>query len=72
VLRSSKLRMRARDLDGKDIDETQGSYVARIWQHEVDHLNGVLLTDRMGPVARMTHRRILKELEEKYLAQKSR
>ncbi|HTW94881.1 MAG TPA: peptide deformylase [Tepidisphaeraceae bacterium] len=70
VVRSKTLRIEARDLEGKAIDEKQTGYVARIWQHETDHLNGVLLTDRMGPVAKMTHRRILKELEEKFAQQK--
>jgi peptide deformylase len=40
--------------------------VARIWQHEVDHLNGTLLLDRMGPVAKMASRKILKDLEQRY------
>jgi peptide deformylase len=39
-----------------------------VWQHEVDHLNGVLLTDRMGPVAKMTFKKKLRELEEDYAA----
>src|SRR5580693_5359494 len=66
VLRSKTLRIQARDLSGNPIDEKHEGYIARIWQHEIDHLNGVLLTDRMGPVSKMTHRRILKELEEKF------
>jgi hypothetical protein len=37
-----------------------------VWQHEFDHLNGTMLTDRMGPVAKMANRRILNELKEQY------
>jgi peptide deformylase len=40
--------------------------VARVWQHETDHLNGTLLTDRMGPVAKIANRGLLRDLEEKY------
>jgi peptide deformylase len=68
VFRSKSLRMEAKDLTGKPIAETASGYVARIWQHEFDHLNGVMLTNHMGPVAKLANRRILKELEEKYAA----
>jgi peptide deformylase len=67
--RSKKMHLRAQDVNGKPIDQVESGYVARIWQHEFDHLNGTMLTDRMGPVARMTNRRTLKELEEKYEAE---
>jgi peptide deformylase len=68
VVRDKSVRMEAKDLAGKPISETASGYVARIWQHEFDHLNGVMLTNRMGPVAKLANRRILKELEEKYAA----
>jgi peptide deformylase len=68
VDRSKTIRIRAKDLDDNPIDQVETGYLARIWQHEFDHLNGILLTDRMGAVAKMTHRRVLKELEESYAA----
>jgi peptide deformylase len=68
VIRDKTMRIRARDLDGNDIDQVQTGYIARVWQHEFDHLNGTLITDRMGPVAKMAARKILRELEEKYVA----
>lgn len=68
ILRDKKLRMRARDVDGKPIEETATGFVARVWQHETDHLNGTLITDRMGPVAKMAYRKRLKELEEEFAA----
>lgn len=66
IFRSRKLRIVAKDLEGKPIDETADGYIARIWQHETDHLNGILLTDRMGPVAKIANRSLLKDLEEQY------
>ena len=66
VWRSKTLRMQARDLGGNPIDETANEYIARIWQHETDHLDGTLIIDRMGPVARLAARRILKELQQKW------
>ncbi len=64
VLRSTTLRLRAQDVAGRAVEQVETGYVARIWQHETDHLNGVLLTDRMGPVAKLTNRKVLRELEE--------
>jgi peptide deformylase len=69
VWRNRTLKVTAKDLEGKPFEQIETGYLARIWQHETDHLNGVLLTDRMGPVARMANRKILKELEEKYAAE---
>lgn len=66
VFRNKHMRISAQDLDGKPIEESASGFVPRIWQHETDHLNGTLITDRMGPVAKMTYRRTLKDLEEKY------
>jgi peptide deformylase len=66
VVRFKQMKMAAQDLDGNPFEEAASGFVPRIWQHEFDHLNGTLLTDRMGAVARMAARRTLKELEEKY------
>ena len=66
ITRNRSIHISARDLDGKLIEEDAAGYIARIWQHEYDHLNGTLLTDRMGPVARMANRKILSELKSDY------
>jgi peptide deformylase len=66
VSRPTAARLRAKDLSGNPIEQTETGYIARIWQHELDHLNGVLIIDRMGPTAKMENRKILKELEDKY------
>lgn len=69
VDRSKTLRLRAQTLDGQDVDLIESGYIARIWQHEFDHLNGTLITDRMGPVAKLTHRKLLRDLEEQFTLQ---
>ena len=58
--------MQAQDLEGKPIEEVATGFMPRVWQHEIDHLNGTLLTDRMGPVAKMANRKVLNELKEQY------
>jgi len=69
VVRNKAIHISAQDLDGQTIEQTETGYIARIWQHEYDHLNGALLTDRMSPAARMTNRKLLKEMEEHYAAE---
>lgn len=66
IVRDKTLRLRGRELDGKEIDQLASGYLARVWQHETDHLNGTLITDRMGAVAKMASRKKLKELEEQF------
>ena len=72
IIRDRSMRMRARDVDGNDIDQLESGYIARVWQHEFDHLNGTLITDRMGAVAKMGARKLLRELEEKYEARQGK
>lgn len=66
VNRNKTVTISAQDLDGISFTQSASGFIPRVWQHEFDHLNGILLTDRMGPVAKMTHRKKLKELEEIY------
>lgn len=72
VERDASLHMRAQDATGQFFDEYATGFVARVWQHENDHLNGVMLTDHMGTVAKMTFRKKLRELEEDYADAKGR
>ena len=66
IWRTRKMHMEAQELTGRKFNQEATGYHARIWQHEFDHLNGILLTDRMGPVAKLANRRILKDLEEAF------
>ncbi len=68
VFRSKTIKMQAQDATGEPFTQFETGYLARIWQHETDHLNGIMLTDRMGPVAKMTYRKILRDLSERYAA----
>jgi peptide deformylase len=66
VNRNKLITIKAQDLEGNPFEQSASGFIPRVWQHEFDHLNGILLTDRMGPVAKMTHRKRLKELEDAY------
>ncbi len=70
VLRADRVRLQAQDVDGKPIDITADGFETRVWQHEIDHLDGILLTDRMGFTAKMKFKSKLKALETKFAAKK--
>ncbi|MFP4105678.1 MAG: peptide deformylase [Phycisphaerae bacterium] len=66
VKRAMQATIRAQNVDGEWFEETGEDLLARIFQHESDHLEGRLLADRMSKVARIANRRALNNLEEEY------
>jgi peptide deformylase len=66
VKRYTKCMVKATDLDGKEFIEEGEGLLARAFQHENDHLEGRLIVDRVGSVARIAMRGRLKELKEDY------
>ncbi|MFM7050736.1 MAG: peptide deformylase [Planctomycetota bacterium] len=63
VQRPPKARITAMDLDGTRFTLESDAFEARVWQHEFDHLEGVLIIDRMMPRCRLRNRRALRDLE---------
>ena len=47
VPRFSKVRIKATDLDGKPIRHTAKGFIARVFQHEIDHTDGKLFIDHI-------------------------
>ena len=66
VRRYSKCTVTATDLDGKEFTEQAEGLYARCLQHESDHLNGMTIADRMGPAARIVHRKQLSRLRKEH------
>jgi peptide deformylase len=52
IPRSTKVRVKAQDLDGNPIDFEATGLLARVAQHETDHLNGILFIDRMSSASK--------------------
>jgi peptide deformylase len=63
VRRPTQVTIRALDIDGNEFTETSSDFAARVWQHEFDHLEGVLIIDKMSPIDRLRVRRALKDLK---------
>jgi peptide deformylase len=47
VERAESIRVRAQDRNGKKVKLKLSGWTARIFQHEIDHLNGVLFIDKL-------------------------
>ena len=54
------------DVDGNEVEKEYDGFVARIIQHEYDHLQGVLLVDRMTPSDKLRNRAAVDELKAAY------
>jgi peptide deformylase len=63
VRRAVKAEISAIDLEGEPFTMTAEGFLARVWQHEFDHLEGMLIIDRMSPIDRLATRKALKALE---------
>ena len=62
VKRKPKIRMQYMDENFKTYDEEFDGYKARILQHEMDHLNGILFTDRISPLRKRLLNASLKKI----------
>ena len=62
VTRPASVRIQAWNEKGKPFTLSAEEYLARVIQHELDHLNGILFIDRVGPKKRQ---RLLAEYESK-------
>jgi len=54
VTRATQIVVRAQDRHGKEIRIKAYDWLARIFQHEIDHLHGVLMSERAEQIYRMT------------------
>jgi peptide deformylase len=69
VERASHVKLRATNLDGEDLEISASELQAVCFQHEIDHLDGILFIDR---ISRLKHRlytqrrkkQLRRELEE--------
>jgi peptide deformylase len=69
VERSARVRVRYQDLEGKTHEEDASELRAVCFQHELDHLDGVLFIDRISKLKRSLYvakrkRALQRELEE--------
>ncbi|MBX3378101.1 MAG: peptide deformylase [Phycisphaeraceae bacterium] len=64
VLRPEHITITATDLKGERFTRSAAGLLARCWQHEFDHLEGVLIIDRMTQMSRLKNRAAVRRLEK--------
>ncbi len=69
IRRYKKCAVTATNLDGNEFTEEAEGLYARALQHELDHLEGMTIADRMGSAAKIVHRKQLKKLADKHKRQ---
>lgn len=72
VERPDGCKVRAQNLAGEEFEAEYTGFLSRVVQHEYDHLEGVLLVDRMSPADKHRHRHALEALKERYSAEKAK
>lgn len=72
VRRSKDVKVQAYNLKGELYEMAASDLPARVWQHEVDHLNGKLFIDKLGMIGRMNSRKALEEFIEDFERAKKR
>jgi peptide deformylase len=60
ITRPNRVHLVGRDLDGNELSLEADEYEGRIFQHELDHLDGVLLVERLDPLQRKEARAMLR------------
>ncbi len=69
VERAERVRLQARDLDGNEITIEASDLQAVCFQHEIDHLDGILFIDRISRLSRSLYvqkrkKQLRREVEE--------
>ena len=61
IHRAKEVHLTGLDLDGNELDVEADELLARVFQHEVDHLDGILLLERVSADERKDAMRTLRE-----------
>ena len=63
ILRPKEVHLTGRDLDGNEVSIEADEIMARLFQHELDHLDGVLLLEHLAPEQRKEAKRAVREMQ---------
>jgi peptide deformylase len=66
IRRSTDIKVTYTDLDGKTVTVETDGLLSRAFQHEIDHLNGILFIDRLNAVAKVSIKRKLARLMQEW------
>jgi peptide deformylase len=63
IVRPKQVHLTGLDLDGNEVSFEADELLARMFQHELDHLDGVLLLDRLDDDQRKEAKRAVRQLQ---------
>jgi peptide deformylase len=66
IRRARTVKIQAYNTKGEPVEKVVTDLEARAWQHEIDHLNGVLFIDKMGVLAKLSARSSVKQFEREF------
>ena len=72
ISRPEKVVVEAYDLEGRQFRRELEDLFARVVQHEIDHLDGVLFIDRLGPSGRLAIKEELQDFELAFAGRRRR
>jgi peptide deformylase len=61
IVRPGAVLLRGYDLDGKEVAIEADDFLGRVFQHEIDHLDGVLMVERLEDDMRKQALRVLRD-----------
>ena len=71
IVRPKQVHLTGRDLDGNEVSIEADELLARLFQHELDHLDGVLLIDHLDKKERKQALKLWRERDEAGIATRS-
>lgn len=71
IVRPAEIHVTGYDLEGKEIDLELDDFACRVFQHEIDHLDGVLLVEHLTDEQRAEARTALRELRARGAGQRA-
>jgi peptide deformylase len=66
IRRAKTVKVQGYNLEGQGLEITAQDLTARVLQHEIDHLHGVLYIDKMGTIAQIASRSTLAQFKRDY------
>ena len=66
VKRAAYVKVKAQNLNGEEFEIEGEGLLARAFQHEIDHLNGIVFIDRLSPLQKRLALEKYKKLKRKY------
>ena len=64
INRAAKIFLKTFDINGKEIRKEIDGFLARVIQHEIDHLDGTLIIDRVSSLKRQFVKKEIKRLQK--------